>query len=407
MANPWNLGTNFSLGDDANALPLQPSTGAVGLLSPAALAGSLGNPGKNGRPTQKIEQKTDTKKSTTNNLYKDSDLANRQYEDLLNMPGVQDQKAGIDQMQNYLDMQAQSAAGRDRTNLAPIAALADFENAKSGNKSNLAETYTPPEDVVSKLLAHQGEIQKQKDTLTKTIQEGVKNLKTGSQTDSTNQLLSVMAGFGLGGGGGALNSTRLDSLRKNTGEAFDKDPILLTTTKTLNSLERGSGQLNNVDPTTGKLVPVTGQVINDILQDYQGALNGGGRGTEGSMDRGLIETFKSKLNQAMTKVGQFGDLRTEDPALVKQIQGMINVIHEDVAQAGRRRAGEKLLNTSFVEDQGVRDTAKSKHDALINGIFKGAEKKSDNTSNSSENKKKAIMSATNMAELKAAQEMKE
>lgn len=107
---------------------------------------------------------------------------------------IQKQEAGINQMQSLLAMQNNTLAKQgvsDHVNLSPLANLADYENSKSGIKSNLGAGYVAPqgpEAVRDKLFAYQQKMQEDRAALNKAVAANV-----GNQNKSGGTLADLLA----------------------------------------------------------------------------------------------------------------------------------------------------------------------------------------------------------------------
>lgn len=314
------------------------------------------------------EQKTteDNKQSST----RKSTLSQDDYEALLNTVmnagGAQNpiaqQMNDVNGTQNLLQAQAQAAQDKSHVNLAPLAAWADLQNSKSGVKSNFAAASEAPEDDAAKLMQGIQGLQKQHGDVQKELNAAVKNLYNGSDTNSSNNIMTQRLLDQIGGmmGGGAMASVRRDNAIVNAGAAFDKDAILKPITNTMNSLDRADSILKGN-------APVTAQSLNIAQQDFINSVAAGGAATEGKVDRELLTTLATKMNEAQTKFGDIPDLRNSagGRALIGQIQSLIGQVRQDYNSAASTRIKEMRGNYNHVSDSGIQQTAYDKADVLL------------------------------------------
>jgi len=112
----------------------------------------------------------------------------------------------------------------------------------------------------------------------------------------------------------------------NAGQAYEKDPILHQLKNTTNSLNRALSIANGD-------TPVTAQNFNMLQQDLINAVAPGGVATEHKVDRELVDTLASKLNEVKSKFGDIQDLRTAQPQVFKQLKDLMNQVKQDYSQA--------------------------------------------------------------------------
>lgn len=253
MANPWGLNTTFNPGlEDA-----QPNLISIG-ANPVAPALPV-------RPQNKNEKNSIQKNGVKSNIYLDPEENNTQLEGLLGSSGLSGQAQGVNDMQNLLDMRAKGLAGVNQTDLRPLAAIADFENAKYGNKSNLVDTISPPADVVNKMLGYQKVVQDQKESLAKNLIEGQKNLKAGTESDFNENIIKALTANGFGGSGmGGINSPErmyLQQTNRIKGDLLQNK--LFTQTSNL------SNAISNL-VSSEKQTPVTLAELNDVVNSNMG-----------------------------------------------------------------------------------------------------------------------------------------
>lgn len=232
---------------------------------------------------------------------------------------VQQQKRGIDKLENFLRMQADVLGNRgiaSQLDLSPLAALADYENAKQGLSTNLSKSYTPPpgpEMMRDKLFAYQNQIQKDRADLQKAI---TANLKTQNQSGGTFSDLLAMAQ--------TQNQQRTEQDAMNTGaqkaQSFEdrqvqrihaqmvgaakRDPILKAYTTQYANLNNAISNLANADH-------MTPQQFDEAQQAVRANL--GIKGTSG-----VNEREKTMLNSLGYNVDRLLQLVTAKPSNINQ-----------------------------------------------------------------------------------------
>ncbi len=275
-----------------------------------------------------------------------------------NMPETQDQQKSIGDLQNMINM-TQGMRVKDDAWVKPLSALAD---AQTG--SHLAEAYQPgvsQKDLNNQLLKFQDDLAKRKGDLSKTILDGVTKLKSGTDVNSqvNSALQSYMTGLNNGGANGGLGNVRMQQLIANSGAAFDKDPILKQMTGTSNNLDRAMSMINGSTPITAKNFAI-------LQQDMINAMAPGGAATEGKVNREMVQTLSTKLNEIGQMFGDNADLRKDDPALFKQLAGLIGQVHNDYKQSYNRRVDDIAANYTHVDVPEVQSTVREKVARLKN-----------------------------------------
>lgn len=139
----------------------------------------------------------------------------------------------------------------------------------------------------------------------------------------------------------------------HAGQAFEKDPILLQTKKTNNSLDRALSLLDGKEPITAKS-------FNVLQQDFINAMAPGGAATEGKVNREMVETAQASLNDLKLKFGDVADLRKAQPQIVNNLRNLINQVKTDYQGAQAQQASD--VHDSFVNSSNpmVQKTIKEK-----------------------------------------------
>lgn len=126
------------------------------------------------------------------------------------------------------------------------------------------------------------------------------------------------------------------------GTAYDKNPIILQTKKTNQSLDRAESLLYGKEPITSKS-------FNILQQDFINAMAPGGAATEGKVNREMVETAQAQFNELQQKFGQVRDLRKEQPQVVENLKNLIKQVKGDYKEALSNEAmnvHETYLNAS-------------------------------------------------------------
>lgn len=362
------------------------------VLAMTTPAGTLANP---------VGSKTVKQNDNSSKTYQNSDQRSNLLNTVLTAGGANNplaqQKSAIDQQQAGLLAQAQADAGKSKINLSPLAALADAWNAQAGNKTNLAGAAeaSAPQDQTGALMKGLQDLTTQKGALSKDTEGALKDMVSGNQTQKYLDQL---------GGGSPYAAARMDAMRMNAGNGITGDKAINALAATAQKLNRANGILDtSVDPVTGKPTPVTPQMLFDSLQDYQGAI-AGGSAAQGSIQKGDIDTLKTKMAKLMQQGSSFGDLRKIDPNAVAQAQGMIHVLSSEINKQGNDRADILEQKTSHVSDQAARQTALDASAMMRQKAFMPQTQSTGGAGagGGSSARRAAIAAATNQAELDAA-----
>jgi hypothetical protein len=314
------------------------------------------------------------KTSTTKNIMAAPDEFSGYADIIRNLPEVQAQQEGIQQSQQMMDM---TRGTKDDHNyiISPLLSLADAMNG-----THMSANYQAPGGKSEKLLKYADDLQKRKADLSKTILEGVTKLKTGSEMAGQKQnVTNVFTDGTLANAGSGLANVRGQQLIARAGEAFDKDPILKQVQGTNNSLDRALSIMNGTTPVTAKNFAL-------LQQDMINAMAQGGAATEGKVNREMVETLATKLNELQQFGGSIKDLRKDNPELFAQLKDTIEKVQSDYGRAGMDRAADIHSSYQNVEVPGVRETIDRK---LADWNKKGA-KNTKSESMSLEDKKKRI-----------------
>lgn len=300
---------------------------------------------------------TDTKTSQTKNLnYSPEEFLN--LSDSVNqLPDVQAQREGIQKMQDLFDMQAGQNPADNEWLAKPLIALSD-----SLTGSKLMAGYTPGQTQADRnkaLLKYQEDIQAKKGDLSKTILEGIQKMKAGTQTDAQNQQILQQLAYQNGMlGNGALANTRQNKMISDAGAAFTNDKYLGQMMNTKNNLDRAVSMIEGKTPVTAKNFAI-------LQMDMINAMAPGGAATEGKVNREMVETLSTKLNEIQQKGGNIQDLRKQDPALFAQLKQLITQIHGDYDHALADRTEDIAARFKFVPDDAVQNTVAEMKDRYL------------------------------------------
>lgn len=298
----------------------------------ALVASKLG-----GNPQKKTSKSStdDTKMSQTKNIY-DPEQFNMNAQSVESLPGIAEQRQGISDMQEMLNMRMDNQPKSDYGFIGRnLAALAD---AQTG--SHLSQSLPPLETQGMRNkenMSTMDELQKRKGDLNKMIFEGITKMKSGSETNSQSQRMMDMMQQGmLGGAYGQMATIRSNNLKRQIGLDYDKDPVLIAITKTNNSLDRAKDML------TGK-APLSAQNFNAAMMDYIQALTQAGSATEGKVSREMPQNLALAVNKIKNYLSSGQDIR-KDPEgmkLVRQTLQLIEQVKNNYAQQGEERADKK------------------------------------------------------------------
>ncbi len=330
----------------------QPAVSPFGMLSESDLP-VLNKPVKKGTQS-KSEVKTNEqdKRAVTKDI-RDPAEFEKFAESYRQTPEFQAQQQGAKELEDAINMKMGKGAEGNSAWVKPLLALADSETG-----SNLMAGYTPPAPQ-DKLLALKEKLQDNKGNVLKELSSAFKAAKTGSETDSTLKQLQQMMMYGQGmNNTGALADVRGKRLISDAGAAFDKDPLLKDMEKTHNSLDRAMGMINGKTPITAKNFAI-------LQQDMINAMAPGGAATEGKVNREMVTTLSTMLNDIGQRFGSVSDLRKEDPGLFKQLGGLIGQIQGDYNKAYENRVGDIKSNYKYVADPDLQATVNEKVDRLL------------------------------------------
>lgn len=303
--------------------------GSQGKASPPAAAA----------PRSVASSKNETKNTAATKTSTNSYLGDDQYQNLLGMvnsnPDIQDQRQGIKDQSDFLKMSMANQAPNSDYWVKPLTALAD---AQSG--SHLSDVYKgqPTQEQKNKDTATAlDELQKRKGDLTKNVLDSITKLKSGSQTDSTNNLITAMAAQNMGGNGGGLAPVRLEKLRQDAAKAFNSDKMLTNMENSYNNADRAMNVIN------GK-VPVTNANYNTLQEDVTRMMTmGGSQVADAKLQReatSLFAEIPNKLKTYFDSTGKEADLRTAAPETFKRLQDFISQIRQDYDAAYQQRLKE-------------------------------------------------------------------
>lgn len=313
----------------------------------AAVMGATPPAAAPGKPSSKNTKTTTS--GTKQDLYKSGDELNSQLEMLRSQPEYQDQKASIDRLQDLMGMTAQ-VHPKGNSWIQPLLALSDAQNG-----GHMAQSYQPgvsQKSINDDLLKYQDEIAKRKQDLNKSLMGGLKDLKSGQQTDNSQN--AFMNGMNLGAMGGGLADVRRNNLIANSGAAFDNDKIAVKMIQSNNGLDRA---LNMID---GK-VPINTSLFNVLQQDMINSMAPGGAATEGKVHREMVETALGALNTLNTKYrGKIDDLRKSQPEVFQQLKDAMTAIKGDYNSAIMDRMNSVASRYKHISDPDVQATVADK-----------------------------------------------
>lgn len=329
------------------------------LIPPSLQAATLNLPSAGGLETGKGKQSKATAKSDQSeklnqmrNVWSTPDEINARVDAISQSAPIQEQRKGIADQEKLLSMQEQNA-NKDGW-IKPLLALADTQNGGGVHPGNMAASFTAPEVAQGKVMKGQDDLQKRKEALNKLIFDAAGKAKEGTDNSSLQSSLQQMLGYTSGMlSGNALSDYRGKKLISDAGAAFDKDSILKAVTNTNNSLDRAVSIMDGKTPVTAKNFAL-------LQQDMINAMAPGGAATEGKVNREMVSTLSTALNDLALKGGSIQDLRKDDPALFRQLKGLINQVQQDYARAGVDRAKELKSTYADVPDDKVQSTTDRK-----------------------------------------------
>lgn len=249
--------------------------------------------------------KRDTKTSQTRNLNYAPEEFMALAETAEQLPYIQDQRQGIQEMENLLSMTANRPTDESDYWVRPLINLTD-----SMTGSKLMSGYKAPEssgDKYKKLLDMKDDIQKRKSDLSKTLLEGISKMKAGTQTDSTQLGLAQMMGFNQGANNSlndrmALADRRAaDIAHRQTVQAIKNNKPLAQRVAQYQNLGNALTVLTNADK-------VTPQQLHEAQQAIRS--NIGIKGTGGVEER--KETYYNSLGLNAANWVQFLTNKPQD-----------------------------------------------------------------------------------------------
>jgi len=318
-------------------------------LSQDQLPSTKGLPsGKNKQSKSSVNQKQDTKTSQTKNLYATpEDFASR-LTSLEELPFFQDQKRGIDEMENALSMQMNRPQPQDSDYwVRPLIALTD-----SMTGSKLMAGFKPQETMADrnkKFIDMKDDIQKRRSDYNKQLLEGLTKMKEGTESNSiANQLaqsLGMTQGMLAAGGGryGDPDDQRAFRAHQANIQALKKDTNLRQNLSNMQRIENG---LNNA-VAVEKLTP---QSFHELQQAIRSSIT---KGTGGVDER--AETYYKSMGLSGKQLMQFisdapQNLSKNDP-FVKHVLEIGKLELENLKRQNMNQA--KMLtsgNRSIYED---------------------------------------------------------
>lgn len=368
MNDPKTLGLGMQFLQDGTVSPEEVHSVMQGMSTPAdALAPPEQSPWAaptkkstpiSGKKTEKKETFED-KKLQKRDTHMDESTFQGLTDILQNSDAFQQQQKGIDDSEALLKMSMEKDQGDNADAwLRPLSAYVD---STFGSKisQGLPAQQTPGAKQAGYMNALD-DLQKRRGDLSKSVLEGVTKLKSGSDTNQQNQLMSnqLISTIGMmngGGAGGALGEMRRRKQISDAGAAFDKNPILLAVTKTTNSLDRAISMLTGKDP-------LTNSGFNLAQQDFIDAVASGGAATEGKVNREKAHALALKMEDLKSYFKPGTDIRKNSSAmkLVDQIMKQIAVVKHDYRQAAMQTVGDIESNYKQIDDEDLQKTVGEK-----------------------------------------------
>ena len=90
----------------------------------------------------------------------------------------------------------------------------------------------------------------------------------------------------------------------------------------------------------------------------------GGAATEGKVNREMVQTLASQLNNLQQRFGSIQDLRKEQPEVFSQLKGLVEQVKHDYNIAGKQRTTEIAANFTDIPDSLVQSTVNRKAQML-------------------------------------------
>ena len=262
--------------------------------------------------------------------------------------GIAALQAQYDKANRPLDSDPQSGD----TWVEPFLKLADAWTGKE-----FAKGYTAPSQMSTadknKLLEA---IQTKKNDYAKTILQGVKDSKTGSDLQGLQNKFDMMQMLGQNNsnGNGAAGIARMESLRMKPGNDIDHDKIMTPLTASLGSLHRAQGMIDDNN------TPVTAGDLQAMQQDIAGSLTATNNATEGKMGRDTFTPYISPIINMMLKSDHVMDLRKELPEIFAQLKKRIESIRGDIYDNANSRLDSIEQNYTTVQDPDIKTGAANK-----------------------------------------------
>lgn len=291
-----------------------------------------------GGRTAKSESKGQVDNTQSRNSYEGaSDVINQ----ARNLPEVQDAARSTSQMEDVVNMMQ---ASRDPNSywVKPLLALSD-----SVTGSKLSGAYQDPAGKFDTILKYRDEINKRKQDMAKTLIDSISKMKTGQDQNKQMQMLMM----GMGGAGAQLSNSRLNTLTKTIGEAFDKDKILEPLQANLNSMGRAESLLRGD-------APIDIAAYNQATTDYLKGLQGNQQLTEGMATRENPHNLELDINKLKSYFKPGQDMRkdADGQIMIKNLLTKMSMIREDYAQAGHDRATKLGSSYQDIPEEQVQST---------------------------------------------------
>lgn len=332
---------------DAFSLALRP-----GMPQPAA-------PPKNtGTKSQNTSVDT-TDNKQVRSAYASPEQAGGLMDTIRNTPEAVSQREGIAKMENILAMNQ----SHQRPNDAWIKSLLAYGDSLNG--TNQAASFEPQAAKQNEsMLKFANDIQTQKGTYAKSIEDALAKLKTGSDTNALNQRITdlQMATSGNGGLGGGLNNRTKATQATLAGTQYDKEPMLRALEGSFNNFDKFQGIID------GK-TPITSSVFNNLQEELTRATRGaqgGGAIADSAVVRDQMAPLAAawnKIETNLTKAGKVPDMRKDAPALFTQLQSLKDQLRQDFENQYSQRVEQLRHNFDASSDLlGEPSIAKASHD---------------------------------------------
>lgn len=320
-------------------------------FEPPTTSAPLPGIAKSAKPRgQRTDQKNtkEDKLSTTKSIYDSPEEFAGRAESVENLPGIQEQRSGLRDMEDMLKMSmSQPSGGQSDHWVRPLSALADSMNPGSKIMQGLPASESQGQKN-QRNLAALDDLQKRKGDLNKAIFDGMVKMKSGSETTQQNQTLmtqlaTMMGTMGSGGSQGDPDDRRAFQAHQRNIQALKKD---VNIRQNLSNMQRIENGLNNA-------VGVK-ELTNESFHELQQAIRSSITKGSGGVDE-RAATYYASLGMSAKKFLQFLDskpksLDKNDPFVKHVLEiGQLelnNIKRQSMSQAKMLLGG----NRSIYED---------------------------------------------------------